>query len=120
MKKLQKLDPEILDSIKNLMQDKFSNLVDRYIKTATTYIENAETAFQTRNIQALADAVHPLKASSGNLGAIKLHNISEKIENVANDAIETKKDIDHLGPLVSALRPEFMDVKKELKHVSNI
>lgn len=78
------IDTDILGEIKNLMNTKFDDMIEKYIKNGTSYIIRAKDALAVNNTKALSDSVHPLKSSSASLGLMRVSALAAEIERLAD------------------------------------
>lgn len=78
-------DLSIFNQLKQLFGEKFETVIDRYSETSRKNIALAEKAIQAKDSETLERAVHSLKSSSRQFGALKLSDIAEKIEALAKE-----------------------------------
>ncbi len=77
---------EHLEMLKSILEgDKFSALVDLYIKDSTRLINECRQALQNEQWQHLSEVAHALKGSSANVGITVISNIAKQLEGSAKD-----------------------------------
>lgn len=101
------IDLETIESLKELMKDKFSMLVETYVENAEKYIVAIENGFEERSAKKIRDAAHPLKGSSGNLGLVALSETAGQLEKLAKDALDGNASIEDAQSDVERLRALF-------------
>jgi len=81
------LDPHALEEIRAMERNGARNLlrrlVDTYAVSSRALVQAAETAFAAGDVAALTQAVHTLKSSSANLGALRFSRLCAEIETLA-------------------------------------
>ena len=97
------IDRDALDQLKDFIGDKFAHIVETYLKNSEMYVGTIQTAMQSNDAQAVADAAHPLKSSSGNVGLQALHELCENIEHTANMVVSGEEQMDRLNALVEKI-----------------
>ena len=88
------LDQEIILSLKEIMGDEFTDLIETYIRDSQQRLDECVAAMEKQDMEGLQFAAHALKGSSANLGATGLANLCLQVETA------TKK-----GDLTSATAP---------------
>lgn len=79
------IDLETLNGIRRIMASRFSDLIDKYLKSTHEYIEEAKKAAASRDANGIVEAVHPLKSSSASLGLVKMAALARNTETMAKD-----------------------------------
>ena len=74
------LDPARLTEVRDLMGPQFANLLTTFAATARNQLQQALNAHQIQNNEALLDAVHRLKNTAGDIGAMRLHAVASALE----------------------------------------
>jgi CheY-like chemotaxis protein len=81
------IDPHALEEIRAMERNGARNLlrrlVDTYAVSSRSLVQAAETAFAADDVAALTQAVHTLKSSSANLGALRFSRLCAEIEALA-------------------------------------
>lgn len=88
------LDQDTILSLKEIMGDEFSDLIETYVRDSQQHLNECLVAMEKQDIEGLQFASHALKGSSANLGATALANLCLEVETA------TKK-----GDLSSAIAP---------------
>jgi HPt (histidine-containing phosphotransfer) domain-containing protein len=73
-------------------------------------VAEAQRALAAGDLPALAKAVHPLKSSAGNVGAVRMQELALLIEGLAKQG-----DAEAVRGLVPELEASFAAVKAELE-----
>lgn len=81
-------DQANIDSIKNLVKERFKDISDNYIRNARQYIDGIADGMSDKDAKAVENNAHPLKSSSGMMGLARLQNLAEEIENHAVEGID--------------------------------
>lgn len=109
------LDRESLNFLKSFVKDKFPKIVDTYFVNAEKYFEAINQGVANQNAQEIADAAHPLKSSSGNLGLTALSELNQNIETAANKVVSGEDNFESLSPLIDDLQSVFPESLAQLK-----
>ena len=103
------LDERVLKDIlameRNGARDLLRRLVTTYAQSSATLIEAAEQAFERQDAAAVAQALHTLKSSSANLGAVRFSRACGQIE-----ALARQDTLAPAVPLWHAVRAVYGDV----------
>jgi len=73
-------DLTVLDGLKKIFGDKFAELIAQHIEASQANITNAEVAIKENNVSLLKSAMHSLKSSSAQFGAVHLSEIAIEME----------------------------------------
>ncbi len=104
------LDPAALERLRRLGGDEFAaKMVELFLSYTAQKLAEARQALADGKLAAVANAVHPIQSSAGNVGASRVQELAARIESLASDAPG-----DSLAPLVSELGEAFEAVKLEL------
>ncbi len=104
------LDGEALRELQVVMGDDFGNLLKTFVADSNMRIASAQKAAADADGEALRRAAHSFKGSSGNMGAVHLYDICQRIEALAHAG-----DVEQCLPLLAELNDEFVAVQRELK-----
>ncbi len=105
------LDPAALERLRKLGGDKFAGeMVDLFLSYGGKKVVEARAAWQAGNVAGVADAVHALKSSAGNVGAEQVRNLAAQAEQSANGALS-----DAVAADVAALEQAFAHVRPLLE-----
>ena len=94
---------------KTEMQALLSELTDLYLKDSKPLVQRLGRAIEKGDIGAMKKAAHSLKSSSGNIGALKLADLCQKLEEEVH-----KKSFENFGNTFSRIQLEYKRVQKEL------
>ncbi|MGH1375404.1 MAG: PAS domain S-box protein [Alphaproteobacteria bacterium] len=113
---LSVFDHNTFDNMKELMGDGFAPMIQQFLDNSSKYIAQAQEGLANNNAKLIADAVHPLKASSAVLGVIKVSQLAAKIEKGADEVNGSDdKKISVLSQTIQDLHDAFIDVEETLK-----
>ncbi|NOZ54168.1 MAG: response regulator [Gammaproteobacteria bacterium] len=101
------LDIAIFNTLKSLFGAKFQAVISQQYRTANNNINIAEEAYENQNIEAIERAMHSLKSSCRQFGALYLGDIAEKIESNIKS-----KNINNIDTQLSALRVAHIEVSE--------
>ncbi len=104
-----KMDMQTIDELKDLVDeddpDFFVEIVKGYIETAKSSIQNLLEAVNTNDVAKVASTAHCLKGSSGNIGALRMQEISFELEKSGNNT-----ELTGSSELLTDLQEEFTKV----------
>lgn len=99
----EEIDYDAVNELKEFIRDKFPELVETYVRNAARYAEAVVEGFAEGDAKKIADAAHPLKSSSGNMGLLKLSELSEQIEDMASEVVDGGRSLEDLLNLVGQI-----------------
>ena len=114
---------ELLDGFKDLQQPNEPNivteLIDLFVEDADKRIEAIKQAAERNDWHTIKEQAHGLKGSSGNIGANRIHELSNRLTEIANENSAPKSAATQLSGkrmerLVADLRAEFEKVRRIL------
>ena len=79
------IDRDTFNTLKDIMEEAFSSLLDNYYEDAPNLLEELKQAAKVADIEVVIRAAHTLKSSSSNLGATLLAGIASKIERLGKE-----------------------------------
>ncbi|MGY2273446.1 MULTISPECIES: Hpt domain-containing protein [Pseudomonas] len=97
------LDPEVLSGLQEVMEGEYPKLLDTFLDDSQKRVEALRKARD--DAKALGRIAHSFKGSSGNLGAVRLAQLCQRLE---AESVESNAD---LGALVDQIDHEFALVK---------
>ena len=97
------LDPEVLSGLQEVMEGEYPKLLDTFLDDSQKRVEALRKARD--DAKALGRIAHSFKGSSGNLGAVRLAQLCQRLE---VESVESNAD---LGALVDQIDHEFALVK---------
>lgn len=100
-------DDAALDRLRRFGGGKLLNeMIGLFVTTAPDRIQAARTGVETANVGAAEMALHSLKSSSAQLGAMQMQRLSERGELLARSGT-----LDGVGRIVADLEEEFARVQ---------
>lgn len=105
--KRQVLDMEVLDSVKDLMQERFGEMLEYYIEDSAMYFSAIKESCENDDVESAIRPAHTLKSSSLQMGAIRLGKISEQIELSAKASFDNGRNVDEIKNILPALDKEY-------------
>lgn len=103
----QMLDPAVFGMLQKIMGPRIGNILNTFIGSAGTSIAEMQVAAAAGDVSTLFRLSHRQKGAAGQLGATKLHNIFEKMENLAEAG-----DFHGAAELVAPAAEEFARLKE--------
>ncbi|KTB63920.1 Hpt domain-containing protein [Pseudomonas allii] len=97
------LDPEVLSGLQEVMEGEYPKLLDTFLDDSQKRVEALRKARD--DAKALGRIAHSFKGSSGNLGAVRLAQLCQRLE---VESVESNAD---LGSLVDQIDHEFALVR---------
>ncbi len=79
------LDRDVLEELREVMEDGFADLVRTYLENAPTLVAQLREAAEARELQAMIVPAHSLKSSSANMGAMHLSGLAKAVEIAARE-----------------------------------
>ena len=97
------LDPQVLSGLQEVMEGEYPKLLDTFLDDSQKRVEALRKARD--DAKALGQIAHSFKGSSGNLGAVRLAQLCQRLE---SESVEAAAD---LGALVDQIDREFALVR---------
>lgn len=97
------LDPQVLSGLQEVMEGEYPKLLDTFLDDSQKRVEALRKSRD--DAKALGRIAHSFKGSSGNLGAVRLAQLCERLE---TESVEAAAD---LGALVDQIDREFTVVR---------
>ena len=97
------LDPEVLSGLQDVMESEYPTLLETFLHDSQARVEALRNARD--DAKALGRIAHSFKGSSGNLGAVRLAKLCQRLE------AESVGPASNLGALVDQIDHEFALVK---------
>ena len=104
------LDPSIFGEMRDLMEDALEEFINTYLENSPKLIGKMQQGLDNQNSEEVFHTAHQLKGGSGSIGAMKLADIAQNIEQIAKDG-----SINGIETLLAQLKQEFELVEKALK-----
>lgn len=105
-----KIDAAMMRDLKDLLGDRFGELVERFVQDGNRRIALLRDAVPLRDFDTVHAEAHGLKGSSRNIGANGLGDVCGNLEQRGRD-----KSPDNLATLFAAVEQEFAAVCDELR-----
>jgi HPt (histidine-containing phosphotransfer) domain-containing protein len=105
-----KIDAAMIHNLKDLLGDRFNELVDRFVQDGERRMALLRSAMPARDFDVIHAEAHGLKGSSRNVGANTLGDVCDQLEQSGRN-----KKLDNLATLFAALEQEFAAVCAELR-----
>ncbi len=80
---MEHLDYDILNTLKQVMEDDFALLIDTFVQDSTDRIQTLHNVIQGTDADLVRRAAHSFKGSSSNIGAIHLSSLCAAMEKKA-------------------------------------
>lgn len=80
------LNKQVLRGVKTLLDDKFVDLVDKFVVSCDAFVRDLHDAIDRRDYKTAKVCVHSLKSSSASLGLMELSRLAVRVEDTI-DAI---------------------------------
>ncbi|MBY8947031.1 MULTISPECIES: Hpt domain-containing protein [unclassified Pseudomonas] len=97
------MDLDVLSGLQEVMEGEYPKLLDTFLDDSQKRIEALRQARD--DAKALGRIAHSFKGSSGNLGAVRLAQLCQRLE------VESVEAVADLGALVDQIDDEFALVK---------
>ena len=111
MSETDTLNPAALERLVKLGGDKFaSDMVTLFLSYGGSKVAEARQVQQSGNLAGVADAVHPLKSSAGNVGATRVQALATSLEEAAKAG-----KADQVTAQMDELEQAFAEVKTLLE-----
>ena len=87
------IDDEVITELRNIMEEEFADLLHAFLNDLSIQIALMQTAVAQNNADELYQLAHKLKSSCGSLGALRLAELIQRLEqagrlNTLHDATE--------------------------------
>lgn len=106
------VDLENLQLLKELLADRFAELVDTYLSDSSTRFASLCNAIENGDMKTVQHEAHGLKGSSKNIGANPLADLCSTLETQARDG-----DIKDCEQQLAAIEKNIATVTDELKNL---
>lgn len=111
------LDFKAIETARDILKDKFKDMIDMYLENSLIYIGAIEKSYEGRITESLIHPAHTLKSTSKQMGATQLAQIAEKIEIMAKENVAIK-DIISDYPL-ALIQQTFESTQIAFKNLRN-
>ncbi len=104
------LDPAALENLCRMGGKAFvGTMIDLFLEYASAKIREAQAAHASGDLEGVANAVHPIRSSAGNVGAVRVRALSTRLEDLARQG-----GSESLAGLLAELEQAFTAAKSEL------
>jgi HPt (histidine-containing phosphotransfer) domain-containing protein len=111
MKSVKSLDKTALVNLYNIGgKDFLLKMIDNFMAQSPNRIKSAHASLATGDLKAIHLIAHSLKASSANLGAAKVHDLAEKLEEMASVGLK-----EHIGEALDRIEDVLNEAIGSLK-----
>lgn len=111
MKSVKSLDKTALVNLYNIGgKDFLLRMIDNFLAQSPSRINQAKTSLAGGDLKAIHLIAHSLKASAANLGAARVQDLSEKLEEMASIGLR-----EHIGDALDKLEDVLADAMQCLK-----
>ena len=108
------IDPQVIKNLRALNPDDngefLREIIAIYLEDTPLRIAELDESLAAGDVSRFARAAHSVKGSSANLGATRLRDAADKLENEAR-----KNGLTAVGPLVAEVRSHFDGAAAELR-----
>lgn len=112
-------DPKAVERLLKLGGPKFAlEMMDLFASYGGKKLAEARQACAAGNLKALAEAVHPLKSSAGNVGAARVQALAESIETLAREG-QAEPAVAQFGELEKAFAEAITILSAERERLAN-
>ncbi|OPA86895.1 histidine kinase [Pseudomonas fluorescens] len=98
------MDPEVLSVLQEVMEDGYPKLLDTFLDDSQKHIEALRKARD--DAKALGRIAHSFKGSSGNLGAMRLAELCQRLEDGSAEK-DLRKLVDEIDQEFAIVRPLY-------------
>lgn len=104
------IDPEVFKEVSELMDDSLADFIRSYLDNSPKLLSDINQALTDGDMEVLFTQAHLLRGGSGSIGAMKVFELANEIEEKARAGVSNG-----LAPLVVKLRLAYQQVDQELK-----
>lgn len=113
------LDSEVISELKDMIGEEdfnevFADLINAYLEDSPKLIQGLINALATKNLPEIKINAHTLKSSSASLGALKLADLSKKVE-----LCSVKNDMKQSSLLIPQLIAEYKQIETLMRQELN-
>ena len=104
------LDEDMIVELRELMEEDFEDLLDTFLRDMPLQLAKLEAAVADDDAEKLWRAAHPLKSSSGSIGAMLLSALAERMERYGRDGAAAK-----LKPLLVEIQAAAVQTRSAIQ-----
>jgi HPt (histidine-containing phosphotransfer) domain-containing protein len=106
------IDPAVIALFRGRRPGFLERILTAYLEEAPKYLQNLKAASLAEDFPTMKMAAHTLKSSSANVGALRLSEFCQEIENTIS-----RNDTPALAILLGSVGGEYFAVEEALKQV---
>jgi len=117
MSESSNLDPSAIERLRRLGGDEFARkMIELFFSYTEQKLAEARQALADSQFEALAEALHPVHSSAGNVGASRVQALAARLESLARDPTAEPMSplLEELGEAFAAVRPDLEERKQAL------
>ncbi len=103
------VDEATIESLRELMEEEFDELVESFIEDGQKLVDGIGSAAQNGDAAEINRIAHALKSSSANMGAFQLSDYARELESLGGAGT-----LDGAADLATKARDEFARVRESL------
>ncbi|WNO07907.1 Hpt domain-containing protein [Teredinibacter sp. KSP-S5-2] len=111
---MSSVDHDMLNSLKELLDEKFSQLIQTYLEDGSRRMELLKEAVADSNFEGIRQEAHGLKGSSRNIGANPIAELCAQLEIMGRDKLG-----EGIEQQFASVEQEFAAVSSELEKYLN-
>ena len=108
------LDQNLLDELKEIMEDEFVVLLDTYLAESDKQLDSLKHAWTEQDMDQLGRSAHTLKGSCSNVGAASMAALCMQVEVKARS--EDLSGVEHLIQELNVVHCSVSDAIADLRH----
>ena len=105
---MEHLDYDILNTLKQVMEDDFALLIDTFVQDSADRINTLQQVINGKDADSVRRAAHSFKGSSSNIGAVYLSSLCAAMEKKA------------LGGSFEGLQADLQRIEQEFAQVETL
>jgi HPt (histidine-containing phosphotransfer) domain-containing protein len=111
MKSVKSIDKAALVNLYNIGgKDFLLKMIDNFVAQSPARVSSARKSLEPGDLKAIHLIAHSLKASSANLGAVKVQEVAERVEEMASIGLR-----EHIGDALDKLESVLTEAIESLK-----
>ena len=112
---------EVVESARNILKDKYDDMVGVFINNSLEYIEELSKALEENNIEALIRPSHTLKSTCRQMGAFKLSELAKNVEHTAKTMQQGEQSLETVKGLkvsIASMKMTLSETKTALEKLA--
>lgn len=111
----ERLDHNVLDELRMLMEEDFGVLLETYLEDSAKQLQQVTDAWEDGDLEAVRRSAHSLKGASSNVGAVALATLCAHLEQLARQGVT-----DGVPEALDRVRSELREVRDAVVAVHQI